>query len=169
MTDNSTKIPPGFESKFGHSPLQQLKSPFLENANISLYIKRDDLLHPEFGGNKWRKLKHNLIYAKNNNYETLLTFGGAWSNHIYATAAAGKHFGFNTIGIIRGEEYSPLNATLAFAKDCGMQLHYIDRARYKQKNSTPFLENIKKQFGDVYILPEGGSNALAMKGREEII
>lgn len=151
------------------SPLQRLHSTFLETAGITLYIKRDDLLHPQFGGNKWRKLKYNLVHARNNNYHTLLTFGGAWSNHIYATAAAGKAFGFKTIGIIRGEEHNPLNDTLAFAKDCGMQLHYVDRAQYRQKNEAQYLNQLKQQFGHVYILPEGGSNALALKGCKEII
>lgn len=167
MTDNS----PSFDSikELHSSPLQHLHSPFLENAGITLYIKRDDLLHPQFGGNKWRKLKYNLIHARNTNHDTLLTFGGAWSNHIYATAAAGKHFGFKTIGIIRGEEHKPLNNTLAFAKDCGMQLHYVDRAQYRQKDKGPYLDKLKHQFGHVYILPEGGSNALALKGCQEVV
>lgn len=155
--------------EFPPSPLQRLHNPFLETAGITLYIKRDDLLHPQFGGNKWRKLKYNLVHARKNQHDTLLTFGGAWSNHIYATAAAGKVFGFKTIGIIRGEEHRPLNATLAFAKDCGMQLHYVDRAQYRQKNETHYLDKLKHQFGHVYILPEGGSNALALKGCKEIV
>lgn len=151
------------------SPLQRLHSPFLEQAAVQLFIKRDDLIHPQFGGNKWRKLKYNLIHARENNFDTLLTFGGAWSNHIYACAAAGKHFGFNTIGIIRGEKHIPLNSTLSFAEKCGMQLHYCNRVDYRKKNETEYLEKLKQQFGHVYILPEGGSNALAMKGCAEII
>ncbi len=151
------------------SPLQRLHSPLLENAGVTLYIKRDDLLHPQFGGNKWRKLKYNLVHARKNNYHTLLTFGGAWSNHIYATAAAGKAYDFKTIGIIRGEEHDPLNATLAFARDCGMQLHYVDRAQYRQKNAAQYLNELKHQFGHVYVLPEGGSNPLALEGCKEII
>ena len=151
------------------SPLQQLKSAFLDKANVNLFVKRDDLIHPEFGGNKWRKLKYNLIHAKKNSFDTLLTFGGAWSNHIYATAAAGKQFGFNTIGIIRGEKHCPLNATLSFAEDCGMQLYYVDRKQYRQKDEPSFQEKLIKQHGNAYILPEGGSNSLALKGCEEII
>ena len=134
-----------------------------------MLVKRDDLIHPQFGGNKWRKLKYNLIYAKEKHFKTLLTFGGAWSNHIYACAAAGNHFGFNTIGIIRGEKHSPLNSTLQFAEQNGMQLHYCDRKDYRKKNEPEFLEELKQQFGNVYILPEGGSNTLAMKGCAEII
>lgn len=158
-----------FADNLNTSPLQRLQSPFLQQANIQLYVKRDDLIHPQFGGNKWRKLKYNLNYAKEHQFNTLLTFGGAWSNHIYATAAAGKHFGFNTIGLIRGEEHTPLNATLAFATDCGMQLHYMNRAEYRQKNETESLEKIKQQFGNIYILPEGGSNSLAIKGCAETV
>jgi len=151
------------------SPLQKLQSSFLEEAEIELFVKRDDLIHPQFGGNKWRKLKYNLIHAKENHYHTLLTFGGAWSNHIYATAAAARHFGFNSIGIIRGEKHSPLNATLSFAEKCGMQLHYLSRTEYRKKHESQYLQQLKQQFGDIYILPEGGSNALAMKGCAEII
>lgn len=158
-----------FTDHINTSPLQRLQSPFLQNAGIQLYVKRDDLIHPQFGGNKWRKLKYNLDYARENHFDTLLTFGGAWSNHIYATAAASKHFGFTSIGLIRGEEHSPLNATLSFAKDCGMQLHYIDRAQYRDKHDSAFLEKIRQRFGDVYVLPEGGSNALAIKGCAETI
>ena len=162
-----------FSHNLADSPLQRLQSSFLDNAGIQLYVKRDDLIHPQFGGNKWRKLKFNLVYARDNQFDTLLTFGGAWSNHIYATAAAGKHFGFNTIGLIRGEPHTPLNtnlnATLSFAEECGMQLHYINRGQYRQKNETSFLEKIKQQFGNVYILPEGGSNSLAVKGCGEIV
>ncbi len=156
-------------SVLADSPLQRLESPFLAEAKVLLYVKRDDLIHPQFGGNKWRKLKYNLIHARENQFDTLLTFGGAWSNHIYATAAAGKYFGFKTIGFIRGEQHSPLNATLSFAKACGMQLHYLTRAEYRQKNDALFIEKLKQQFGNVYILPEGGSNALAIKGCKEIV
>ena len=151
------------------SPLQRLQSPLLEQANIQLYVKRDDLIHPQFGGNKWRKLKYNLEYAREKQFDTLLTFGGAWSNHIYATAAAGKYFGFSTIGLIRGEEHKPLNTTLSFAKDCGMRLHYINRAEYRQKAEAAYQNKIKQQFGNVYILPEGGSNSLALRGCAETV
>ncbi len=160
---------PELATKWPYSPLQRLHSPLLDKKNITLYVKRDDLIHPLFGGNKWRKLKYNLIYARENRFDTLLTFGGAWSNHIYATAAAGKHFGFKTIGIIRGEAHSPLNATLAFARTCGMQLHYITRSAYRQKTEHAYLQSLKQQFGHVYILPEGGSNLLAIKGCKEIV
>lgn len=167
MTEN--KREPAVAFDLSSSPLQQLNSPFLEQADIRLYIKRDDLLHPLFGGNKWRKLKYNLIHARDNHYDTLLTFGGAWSNHIYATAAAGKYFGFKTIGLIRGEKRSPRNATLSFAEENGMQLHYLSRAEYRQKSQLDYLEKLKQRYGHVYILPEGGSNSLALRGCKEIV
>jgi len=151
------------------SPLERLHSSFLENASITLYVKRDDLIHPQFGGNKWRKLKYNLNAARETACDTLLTFGGAWSNHIYATAAAGNFFGFNTIGFIRGEKHSPLNPTLAFAEQNGMQLHYIDRETYRNKNDSHYLEKLEKEFSGTYILPEGGSNLLALEGCKEIV
>lgn len=122
-----------------------------------------------FGGNKWRKLKYNLINAREKNCNTLLTFGGAWSNHIYATAAAGKHFGFKTIGFIRGEKHTPLNPTLAFAEQCGMELYYLDRKQYREKNNPSYLKELKHRFSDAYILPEGGSNTLALRGCQEIV
>lgn len=153
----------------GASPLQRLNNDFLEQAGIRLYIKRDDLIHPHFGGNKWRKLKYNLQYARENNNKTLLTFGGAWSNHIYATAAAGRSFDFKTIGLIRGERPGRLSPTLQFAEKNGMQLHFIDRETYRKKHQPEFLATLAQDFNRPYILPEGGSNRLALKGCAEII
>lgn len=156
-------------SSLSKSPLQKLHSSFLDEAEVQLYVKRDDLIHPLFGGNKWRKLKYNLNYAREQNYNTLLTFGGAWSNHIYATAAAAQYFGFDSIGIIRGEQHTPLNATLTFAENCGMQLHYVSRTEYRQKHQTDYQKRLQQQYGNIYILPEGGSNALALQGCAEIV
>jgi len=166
---NTVESVNAFPGELADSPLQPLHSSFLEDAGITLYVKRDDLIHPQFGGNKWRKLKYNLNAARENNCNTLLTFGGAWSNHIYATAAAGKHFGFKTIGYIRGEKHAPLNPTLSFAERCGMQLVYIDRETYRKKNDSHYLDSLKNQFKDTYILPEGGSNLLATQGCKEIV
>ena len=166
---NTAKSTKALSAELAESPLQQLQSPFLENAGITLYVKRDDLIHPQFGGNKWRKLKYNLIAARENDCNTLLTFGGAWSNHIYATAAAGQYFGFKTIGYIRGEKHDSLNPTLSFAEQCGMQLVYIDRETYRNKNDSHYLDSLKAQFKNTYILPEGGSNLLATHGCREIV
>ncbi len=144
----------------------------IENSSISLYIKREDLLHPFISGNKFRKLKYNLIQAKKENKDTLLTFGGAFSNHILAVAAAGNANGFKTIGLIRGEELEAKiddNPTLKKAQDFGMNFEFISREKYREKNSFDFKEHIKEKFGDVYVIPEGGTNDLAVKGCEEIL
>ena len=144
----------------------------LENTTISLYIKREDLLHPYISGNKFRKLKYNLAQAKSENKEVLLTFGGAFSNHILAVAAAGKEQGFKTIGIIRGEELKDKvieNPTLKKAQDLGMVFEYVDREIYREKNSPEFIQLLTEKFGDFYLIPEGGTNDLAVKGCEEIL
>lgn len=132
-------------------------------------IKRCDLVHPLISGNKWYKLKYNLLAARERGHDTLLSFGGAYSNHIYALAAAAKEYGFRSIGVIRGERHQPLNATLQFASDCGMQLHYINRADYREKHSELVAERLRQQFGRFYLIPEGGSNALAVQGCAEIL
>jgi 1-aminocyclopropane-1-carboxylate deaminase len=139
---------------------------------ISLYIKREDLLHPIISGNKFRKLKYNLEEAKNKNQKVLVTFGGAFSNHIVAVAGAGKEYGFDTIGIIRGEELQDKiaeNPTLLQAQQLGMKFLFISREAYRQKENSDFIENLKIKFGDFYLLPEGGTNELAIKGCEEIL
>jgi len=136
---------------------------------VNLFVKREDLVDYELGGNKWRKMKYNLEAAAQQNHDTLLTFGGAYSNHIYATAAAGKRLGFHTIGIIRGEAHKELNPTLQFASDCGMQLEYVDRTTYRQKAEPKFIENLVEKHGRFYLLPEGGSSTLALRGCAEII
>ena len=157
------------------SPVQALRAPLLEEKGIQLLVKRDDLLYMEvepgdfaFCGNKWRKLKYNLLEARDNGYTHLCTFGGAFSNHIAACAAAGVLFGFRTSGIIRGELHQPLNPTLAFAQRCGMSLHYIDRERYRQKNTSNIPAELGLLDSETYILPEGGTNHLALRGCQEL-
>ena len=142
------------------------------NTNIQVVIRRDDLIHPIISGNKYRKLKYNIEAAKLSGTSTLLTFGGAFSNHIAATAFAGNEFGLETIGIIRGEELAmqkELNPTLEFAQSCGMKLKFVSREVYKNKLDTEFLGELKSEFGPFYLLPEGGTNNLAVKGCEEIL
>lgn len=151
------------------TPLQKIILPGVKNENVTVLLKRLDLTHPEISGNKWYKLKYNLLFAKENGYETLLSFGGAYSNHIHALAAAGKLFGFKTIGIIRGEEHFPLNSTLQSASDNGMMIHYLDRKSYRKKDTDEINDALKKSFGNFYLIPEGGSNALAVKGCSEIV
>ena len=135
-------------------------------------MKREDLIHPFVSGNKFRKLKYNLLEAKEQKKETLLTFGGAFSNHIAAVAYAGHQHGFKTIGIIRGEELGSqqdLNPTLAFAKSCGMQFEFVSREAYRLKSEESFIHNLRSKFGDFYLVPEGGTNALAVRGCQEIL
>jgi 1-aminocyclopropane-1-carboxylate deaminase len=129
-------------------------------------------LHPHISGNKFRKLKYNIAEAIKQGSSTLLTFGGAYSNHIAAAAAAGKQYGLNTIGIIRGDELHDKiaeNPTLNFAAGCGMKLHFVSRSDYREKHTPEFFNGLKEKFGDFYLLPEGGTNALAIKGCEEIL
>ena len=144
----------------------------LPTNKVSLYVRREDLIHPFVSGNKFRKLKYNLLQAKKEGRTKLLTFGGAFSNHIAAVAAAGKEFGFETVGIIRGEELrskEESNPTLSFAKDCGMVLDFISRDTYRDKEIPSFVTLLKAKYGDFYLLPEGGTNALAVKGCGEIL
>ena len=142
------------------------------NTNITLFIKREDLLHPLISGNKYRKLKYNLAQAKKENKDTLLTFGGAFSNHILAVAAAGKEQSYKTIGIIRGEELQNKieeNPTLKKAQELGMIFEFVPRDIYRDKDKPAFTNKLKEKYGDFYLLPEGGTNKLAVKGCEEIL
>lgn len=151
------------------TPVVEINEPLLEQAGVRLLVKRVDLVHPVISGNKWYKLKYNLIAAREQGHETLLSFGGAYSNHIHALAGAGKAYGFKTIGVIRGEPHSELNSTLCFATEHGMQLFYVNRADYRQKNSPEFIAQLHQRFGDFYLVPEGGTNTLAVKGACEIV
>jgi len=151
------------------SLLQEIKIP---SAKVSLFIKREDLIHPIVSGNKFRKLKYNLQEAKLQNADTLLTFGGAFSNHIAAVAFAGKENGFKTIGIIRGDELIDKiqdNPTLAFAESCGMKLDFVSREDYRLRGEKAFHEKLNENWGDFYLVPEGGTNDLAVKGCQEIL
>jgi len=152
-----------------HVSTEKLHHPLCENQGINLFVKRLDQIHPLASGNKFFKLKYNLEQAKKDGKKTLLTFGGAYSNHIYATAAAALQEELNAIGVIRGEETQPLNPTLKAAREKGMKLHYISRSSYRQKESPDFIDQLHKLFGDFYLIPEGGTNALAIKGTSEIL
>jgi 1-aminocyclopropane-1-carboxylate deaminase len=152
---------------YQHTPVFELNDRLSEAAGVRVLIKREDLNHGDVSGNKWWKLKYNLVEALRLKHNTLLTFGGAYSNHIYATAAAAKELGLQSIGIIRGQETFPLNPTLTFARACGMQLHYISRHAYRHKTEDQFMIDLQEQFGVFYPIPEGGTNELALKGCEE--
>lgn len=150
------------------SPVEEFEDDRVARRGVRLFVKRDDLIHPELPGNKWRKLKYNLDAAAAGGYGTLLTFGGAYSNHIRAVAAAGQYFGYSTIGVIRGEEHLPLNPTLAYAAERGMRLMYMDRQAYRDKHCSTAIAELRRRFGDFYLIPEGGSNAHAVRGAMEL-
>ena len=148
---------------------QQIK---VKNKEISLFIKREDLLHPFVSGNKFRKLKYNMLQAKLENQQQVITFGGAFSNHIAATAYACKENNLQSIGIIRGEELefkTKLNPTLQFAQECGMKFEFVSRENYREKSEIAYLENLQNKYGNHYLIPEGGANDLAVKGCEAIL
>ncbi len=151
---------------------QLLQLPLFVNKQVTLAIKRDDLLHPFISGNKYRKLKYNLLEANKIGCHTILTFGGAFSNHIAATAYAAKEKGFKSIGIIRGDELKDSwrqNTTLLKAYKNGMIFKFVSRGDYRKKQESDYLADLIKEFGEFYLVPEGGTNKLAIKGCEEIL
>jgi 1-aminocyclopropane-1-carboxylate deaminase len=150
------------------SPLVEVHDERVAAAGVRLLLKRDDLLHPDVPGNKWRKLKYNLSAAEEQGHRRLLTFGGAYSNHLRATAAAGRYFGFGTVGVVRGEEHLPLNESLAYAERQGMRLTYLDRTTYRRKTEPDVLARLTDRFGPCYVVPEGGSNGPAARGCAEL-
>ncbi len=153
-----------------NAPLQEVSDSILKDKSIRLYIKREDMIHPNISGNKWRKLYYNIREAQRFNKTTLVTFGGAYSNHIAATAALAQEFGVKSIGFIRGEETLPLNSTLFFAKECGMEFRYLDRLSYKNKNVDLIVRNYLSDIKEFcYVIPEGGTNDLGVKGTSEIL
>lgn len=146
------------------TPIQEISDPVFADVGVRLFVKREDLNHAHVSGNKWWKLKYNIEAALSRKYETLLTFGGAFSNHIYATAAAASDAGIKSIGIIRGEQVLPLNETLAFAAAKGMHLHYVSREVYRNRGDANFILELERRFGRYYLVPEGGSNELGVAG-----
>ena len=148
------------------SPLQELTDPRLDAAGVRLLLKRDDLLHPDVPGNKWRKLLPNLAEAHATGHDTLLTFGGAYSNHLRATAAAGHATGLRTIGVVRGEELRdrPRNASLTRAAAWGMEFDFLDRSTWRSRMSADVLAALHQRHGPALVVPEGGSNAAGVRG-----
>lgn len=153
--------------KYDKTEVSELKGQIFEHFEVRLLIKREDQNHPYVSGNKWWKLKYNIEEARSTGQHTLLTFGGAYSNHIYATAAAAHELGLHSIGVIRGEETLPLNPTLAFATSVGMKLHYVSRENYLSKTDPRFIKQLNEQWGNFYLIPEGGTNQLAVNGCAE--
>jgi len=149
------------------SPLREVRDERFERHGVRLLLKRDDLIHPDIPGNKWRKLVPNLRAAAG---RTVLTFGGAYSNHLRATAAAGRLLGFRTIGVVRGDELAdrPLNPSLAQCAADGMTLHFVDRTTYRAKADPEVLAGLRGLFGECHVVPEGGSNVAAVRGCAEL-
>jgi 1-aminocyclopropane-1-carboxylate deaminase len=156
------------QSLINPSPLQVINHPLFVEKKLTVSVKRDDLLHPHISGNKWRKLKFNLIQARKQNINHILSFGGAYSNHIHALAAAGYHFGFKTSAIIRGEPHYANNPTLKQAQKWGMQLHFVSRKEYRERHEIVYLQALQDSHPDAFIVPEGGSNTFATPGIGEL-
>ncbi len=153
-------------------PNEEILLPELKEFGVRVFLKREDKIHPVISGNKYRKLKYNLLEASRLKHTTLLTFGGAFSNHIAAVAQAGETFGFKTIGVIRGDELQSKvikNPTLAFARSKGMTFDFVSREEYRRKKDMAYLTMLRSKYGEFYHLPEGGTNELAIKGCEEIL
>ena len=172
----------GITRVFKHHTLSNIQQEFeniahtipyntIQYKNITITIKRLDQIHPAISGNKFFKLKYNMIQAKHEGYSGVLSFGGAYSNHIAATAYAAHYFGFNSIGIIRGEElqHKTLNPTLALAEQLGMSFSFMSRDAYKLRNQPDFLQQLQARYPNYYIIPEGGTNQLAISGCKEIL
>ena len=151
------------------SVVTKLENPLFEEQGIEVSIKREDLIHPLISGNKWRKLKYNIQAARQSGYDTICSFGGPFSNHIHALSYAGRLYQFKTIGVIRGEERYKANPTLKSASDAGMHLHFVNREDYRKKQDQWFVNQLSDKFGQFYLLPEGGSNKLAIEGCQEIM
>ena len=151
------------------SPLQRIHHPLFEKYQLNIHVKRDDLLHGIISGNKWRKLKYNLEQLKQSHYKGALTFGGSYSNHIHAFAYACMQHNTPCIGVIRGEEAYANNFTLRWARHWGMKCHFVDRKTYRRRFEADFISELAKQYPDYFIIPEGGSNDLAIPGVAEVI
>jgi 1-aminocyclopropane-1-carboxylate deaminase len=154
---------------YSDTEIQLITHPLLEKTGVELAVFRLDHINQEVSGNKFFKLKYNLQAAKEKGLSQVLTFGGAYSNHIFATASAARFAGLQSIGIIRGDGIDENNPTLSFAKECGMKFHFVNREKYRMKKNPEFLEDLRQAFGNFYLIPEGGTNNLAIKGTSEIL
>ncbi len=157
------------EESFSKPPIEPVICDLLEQRGVNLNVLRLDKIHPLIEGNKWFKLKHNLQVFQERRDLPILSFGGAYSNHLRALAAAAKLLNMKTIAVLRGELVEPLNPVLSFAREQGMELIPVSRSDYRRKHDPQFLSQLQAQFGEFHLLPEGGSNLLAVKGCEEIV
>jgi 1-aminocyclopropane-1-carboxylate deaminase len=151
------------------SAIQTINHLVFKQHKISVQIKRDDQIDKVISGNKWRKLKHNILHAKAIGADGIITFGGCFSNHIHACAFACKQQQLSAIGIIRGEQSNQNNYTLSWAQYWGMQLSFVDRKTYRLRDDLDYLQRLQKQYPNYLIVPEGGSNSLALTGMAEVI
>jgi 1-aminocyclopropane-1-carboxylate deaminase len=151
------------------SPLQRLDLPVCREKKIQLFVKRDDLIHPVLSGNKYRKSKYNLEFAFQNNIQTIITFGGAYSNHLHAIAGICHDLGLQSIGIVRGDGPDPNNSTLNWCLEKGMQLFFVNRSDYRLKEESREVSEIISKFPGAMVIPEGGANLLALPGVGEIV
>ncbi len=151
------------------SPLQKLKSDLLEEKNLQLFVKRDDLIHKDISGNKWRKLKYNLLEARKQGIETIITFGGPYSNHLAATASACKIFGFNSIGYVRGDAIDKSTKSTKFLIANGMKLISLSRTQFRDLDNPEFIQSLKEKHPNSVIVPLGGTNSLALPGMAEMV
>ena len=152
----------------GETPVQTIKHPLLKAHQVNLLVKRDDLTHPLISGNKWRKLKYNLTYAKDNDINQLISFSGAFSNHLYALAGASRLFDFKSRVIVRGPTLDEYNPCLRFAKACGVELTPVTRKEYRLRNESDFLKSLAEHYPNALIIPEGGTNERALLGVIEL-
>ncbi|MBI2381620.1 MAG: pyridoxal-phosphate dependent enzyme [Gammaproteobacteria bacterium] len=151
------------------SPLEDFDFPPWRRHGVPIWVKRDDSIHPTLSGNKWRKLKYNLLAAREQGISRLASFGGPWSNHLHALAYAGRRFGFETLGLVRGEAHEALTPCLRDCRDWGMRLERLPRAEYRRRQDPDFQAELARRFGPCLVLPEGGSNALALRGVAELV
>ncbi|GJM13850.1 MAG: 1-aminocyclopropane-1-carboxylate deaminase [Pseudohongiella sp.] len=156
------------EFSISEPSIEPLQCELLTRARVTMNVLRLDRCHPLLTGNKWYKLKYNLLEFQKRPELPILSFGGAYSNHLHALAAAGKYLGMETIGVLRGELPEPLNPVLSFALEQGMTLHPVSRVDYRRRQDPDFIQELRAKFGEFHLLPEGGSNALAITGCEEI-
>jgi 1-aminocyclopropane-1-carboxylate deaminase len=153
-----------FVARAQQIPLQKLQWDLAKQKGVEVLVRRDDLIDTHLSGNKFYKLFYNLHAAQKLGHTQLLSFGGAYSNHIYALAAAAKLYGFKSIGVIRGERPSQLSPTLLDAEAWGMQLHFVSRADYREKNAQELLGILNVRYGDFFEIPEGGANSYGVMG-----
>jgi len=151
------------------SPIQRFNFPDGVGAEVNFFLKRDDLIHKHISGNKWRKLKYNLLNAEAKKFNTVLTFGGAFSNHLAATVYACKQVGLKSIGVVRGEEVDLENPTMKFVRKNGMEIFPISREEYNLKTDEGYIQGLHEKFGAFYLIPEGGANFYGINGAQEIV